>query len=103
MLIQNRKTGDMLVVELQTPRLDSAVAEEFRQEMTRLIAEGEERITLDLGNVEFIDSAGLGAIVSVLKMIGRTGTFELTGVHGAVHKVFTLTRMNRVFTIRDAA
>ena len=101
MVIQTRKAEGMLVVEVDRPRLDAAVADQFRQAMAELIAAGENRIVLDLGKVGFIDSAGLGAIVGVLKMIGRTGSLELAGVHGPVLKVFTLTRMTRVFTIRD--
>jgi anti-sigma B factor antagonist len=47
--------------------------------------------------VRFIDSSGLGAIVSMLKLIGREGDLVLCGVTDPVMSLFKLTRMDRVF------
>jgi anti-sigma B factor antagonist len=53
---------------------------------------------MDLASVTFMDSSGLGAMVAALKSLdGRR--LELCGLTGAVDKVFTLTRMDKVFVI----
>lgn len=94
---------DMLSIRVDVPRLDAAVAEEFRSQMTEIVESGERHLLLDLDRVEHIDSAGLGAVAGLLKQVGRAGTVELTGVKGPVLKVFKLTRMSRLMTINEAA
>jgi anti-sigma B factor antagonist len=52
-----------------------------------------------MSQVSFIDSSGLGAVVSVLKHMGSQGKFHLVSVTPAVMAVLRLTRMDRVFKI----
>ncbi len=59
------------------------------------------RIVLDLGQVEFIDSSGLGAIVAAMKQLGPDRRLDLVALNPNVDKVFRLTRMDSVFRIFD--
>lgn len=63
------------------------------------INEGWHRIVLNLTEVDFIDSSGLAAIASILKMIGPGGDIVICGLNESVLNLFRLTRMNRVFRI----
>ena len=54
---------------------------------------------LDLSEVRFIDSSGLGAIVAALKKMPNGAALELACLSSAVEKVFSLTRINTVFKI----
>jgi anti-sigma B factor antagonist len=56
---------------------------------------------LDLSGVEFVDSSGLGAIVSCLKRLGPRGSLAIAGAQGSVQRLFTLTRMDRVFPLHE--
>ncbi|HKU94996.1 MAG TPA: anti-sigma factor antagonist, partial [Vineibacter sp.] len=56
------------------------------------------RVILDLGAVEFMDSSGLGAIVALLKRIGRDGDLVLAGTRPAVRKLLQITRIDRILT-----
>ncbi|MDT8344373.1 MAG: STAS domain-containing protein [Thermohalobaculum sp.] len=94
--------GRRCVVEIPGPRLDAAVAGEFKRQMVELIDTGAAAIVLDFSAVEFIDSSGLGAVVGAFKHLGPRGSLEIASLRPAVGKVFALTRMNRVFTIHDA-
>ena len=47
----------------------------------------------------FIDSSGLGALVSVLKTVGRNGKLTLTDIKDTVMQTFTRTRMDKIFSI----
>lgn len=86
-----------MVVTVTEKRLDAKIAVSFKDEMSALINAGETTVVLDLSNVGFVDSSGLGAIVTSLKLIGRKGDLLVAGVKDDVMTMFTLTRMDRVF------
>jgi len=89
--------GDTVVVTLLEPRLDGARGLELRQKVAELAAGGTRSILLDLTAVEFVDSTGLGAIVSSFKLLGKGGRLDLCGLSEPVRTVLRLTRMDRVF------
>ena len=92
-----------LVVRLGEERLDAAIAIQFKDRMREMTAQPSGRVVLDLSQVAFVDSSGLGAIVSVMKFLAPARKLELAGLTPTVEKVFRLTRMDSVFTIhRDA-
>jgi|SRR5215813_5155205 len=99
MQIDRRQVGDVLVVQPLEPRLDARVAVSFKETMVNFIKEGHNRIVLNLSNVDFIDSSGLGAIVSSLKALGLKGEFAICGPRDTVLTMFKLTRMDKVFRI----
>ena len=59
------------IVRPATDRLDIEVAGEFRTMLLSLIDQGHRHLVVDLKDVTFIDSSGLGALVSALKTIKR--------------------------------
>ena len=97
MLFEEKKVGEILVVEVLDQRLDARVALEFKQQMHHLISQGNHSIVIALNRVDFIDSSGLGAIVSSLKTLGRGGDMAIAGTREAVRCLFKLTRMDKVF------
>ncbi len=99
MQIQEKKIGDILLVKPVEKRIDASVATEFKGKMIDRINAGDRRIILDFSGVDFIDSSGLGAIVSSLKAIGNDGDLAICGINETVMTLFRLTRMNRVFQI----
>lgn len=66
-----RSEGGM-VVKL-AGRLDLLSASEVKQQLARIIAEGQRRIVVDLDGVTFVDSSGLGALISGLKAARQAG------------------------------
>src|SRR5215510_3362232 len=96
-MINDTSVGDVLVVKPMQQRLDAQEAENFKEHMGKRIQDGHAKIVLDLSRVEFIDSSGLGAIVSSLKMLGGQGSLSLCGIRGTIMAMFKLTRMDRVF------
>lgn len=100
MLLENMEKNGILVVKLLEKRLDAHLAVEFKETLARLISEGHRKILLDLETVEFIDSSGLGAIVSALKRIsGENGDLIICSLQDATSSMFKLTRMDKVFSI----
>ncbi|HLC16903.1 MAG TPA: STAS domain-containing protein [Thermodesulfovibrionia bacterium] len=99
--VEARKEGSVLVVKSLNKRLDAHIAMEFKQKMSDYISRGNDLIVLDISEVEFIDSSGLGAIVSALKLLGGNGDLVIAGTRDSVMRMFKLTRMNKVFNMFD--
>ncbi|MCV6597835.1 MAG: STAS domain-containing protein [Mangrovicoccus sp.] len=102
----SERVGEVQVVTPHEDRLDAAVAIKFKDQMRGLTADAPGRIVLDMAQVGFVDSSGLGAIVGAMKQLGPGQQLELASLTPNVEKVFRLTRMDRVFRIhanRDAA
>lgn len=102
MNLQAERHGNCLVVSVGEPRIDAAAAVDFKDGMRELIAEADQRVILDLDQVDSIDSSGLGAIVAVMKVLGSDRKLELSNLSAKVRTVFRLTRMDAVMTIHDA-
>lgn len=92
----------ILIVRVEERRLDASKAPAFKDEVNQALGEGVTRLVLDLGQVEFIDSSGLGVVVSVLKRLGPSGNLAIANANSAVRRLFSLTRMDRVFTLYDS-
>ncbi len=93
------KAEGVQVVTVKDRRIDAAVAVRFKDKMQELTGETNERVILDLGEVEFLDSSGLGAVVGTMKHLGRNRRLDLANLTPTVEKVFRITRMDRVFRI----
>lgn len=99
MQIHQSTSGECLIVRPLERRIDASTASDFKEKMSEWISAGNRRIVLNLAEVDFIDSSGLGAIVSSLKKIGADGDLVICCVKETVMSLFRLTRMNRVFDI----
>jgi anti-sigma B factor antagonist len=71
--------------------LDVATAPELREQLIRLVSDGRTRLVLDLDGIDFLDSTGLGTVVSALKRARTHG--------GDLRLVCTQTRITRLFEI----
>jgi anti-sigma B factor antagonist len=88
--------------EVITPEgiLDSTKAEEFRQKVDEMLAAGVEVILIDLKDITFIDSSGLGTLVVILKKVrGIDRHLYICSINDQVRMLFELTSMDRVFDV----
>lgn len=99
MELQAKTHNALQVVSVPDARIDAAVAIEFKDAMRAQTDDGAPVVVLDLSNVEFIDSSGLGAIVASMKHMGKERKLALAGLTPNVEKVFKLTRMDSVFSV----
>jgi anti-sigma B factor antagonist len=97
MKFRERTVGDVLVVEILERRLDAKNAVDIKTVFLKKFDGGTVDIAVDMGSVNFIDSSGLGAFVTVLKLLGDRGSLVLFGIRPPVADVFRLTRMDRIF------
>jgi anti-sigma B factor antagonist len=88
------------VIFVREERLDAHNSEELKVEMNRLFESGTKDLLVDLKEVRFIDSSGLGVLVSGFKNAAtRQGSIKLCGLQTQVKSMFELTRLQRVFDI----
>ncbi len=102
MNLDKKLTGDACIITVNESRIDAAVAIQFKDGIRELSQDAPARIILDLEQVGFIDSSGLGAIVAAMKLQGDERKLELAALTPAVKKVFRMTRMDTIFKIHDS-
>lgn len=78
-------------------RLTAINGTAFKENAIKLIEEGHARLIVDMTAITFIDSSGLGALVSVLKRVGNRGEIVVCGLSSSLKQMFAITRMDRVF------
>jgi anti-sigma B factor antagonist len=83
--------------------VDLYTSPQLRDAVNGMIEEGQDRIVLDLTNVGFMDSSGLGVLVTGLKRVReRDGALSLVCPEGSVHKVLAITGLDKVFPIHQS-
>lgn len=102
LLIEQR--GGAVLLTVQEERLDAHNSSELKTQMLKLFEEGKTSLVVDLHAVRFVDSSGLGALVSGFKNASsRNGSLKLAGLQLQVKSMFELTRLHRVFEIFGSA
>ncbi len=104
MLIEVSKLRDWIVLQIDEPRLDAHNSSELKNTIQKHLENGENLLIVDLSKVRFIDSSGLGALLSGYKNAKfHQGSMVLAGLQPRVKSMFELTRLNRVFDIFQEA
>lgn len=91
----------VLCVTVDDDRIDAAVAVQFKDTFRSLLNDHNGRVVIDMKNVAFLDSSGLGSLVAVMKLLPEGYSLELADVQDIVSKVLRLTRMDGVFKIHS--
>jgi anti-sigma B factor antagonist len=100
MNLNSENRNGVIVIQVNEERLDAHNSGDLKIEMQRFFAEGNKNLLVDLKDVRFIDSSGLGALVSGFKnAISQQGSLKLATLQPQVKSMFELTRLHRVFEI----
>ncbi len=92
--------NDIVIIYVKEERLDAHNSGELKSAVQKLYEEGQKNVLIDLKDVRFIDSSGLGALVSGFKnAISHQGNLKLSSLQAQVKSMFELTRLHRVFEI----
>ncbi|HEY0866088.1 MAG TPA: STAS domain-containing protein [Fimbriimonas sp.] len=102
-LIKIEHRDGFTVAQVLTETIETENIAEFRRAIEPLV-ETPAHLVLDLSLVGFMDSTGLGALLSCLRRItSRGGTLRLAGLTPGVRKLFDMVKMDRVFDILPTA
>lgn len=93
----------VVLVLIKADRLDANNANIFKRAMEPVLNDARQAV-IDLGAVRFMDSSGLGALLSCLRRTTASGgLLKLSSLQRAVRAVMEMVRMHRVFDIYDTA
>ena len=100
--LAEREHDDWTVLTV-SGEIDIATAPSLRERLHSLLADGRHKLIIDLDDVGFLDSTGLGVLVGVLKRV-RTqgGELRLICTQPRIAKVFEITRLDSAFAIFDS-
>ena len=102
MTIERTLVRDKVVLRV-AGRMDAESTAAFEAECDSCIAEGFTSLVLDLGELSYVSSMGLGAIVRVAKQIrDGGGEVRICCLTGLVRQLFEITRLNHVFPAHDS-
>lgn len=100
MQLKMTEQGDIVNLIIEEERMDAHNSSDLKEQMLQLFDEGKCNLIIDLSAVRFIDSSGLGALVSGFKNANaREGNLKLCCLQPQVRSMFELTRLHRVFEI----
>lgn len=100
MLLQIVENDKAVLLQIKEARLDAHNSSDLKAQMISLFEQGRINLLVDLQEVRFVDSSGLGALVSGFKNASsRNGNLKLCGLQPQVKSMFELTRLHRVFEI----
>ena len=100
--IDIQTTSDVPVVRLGG-ELDIDQAVRVREHLDKVIDAGTVRLVIDLSDVSYIDSTGLGMLVAVHKRLAaEQGFYVLTVPRASQRKVFEITGLSTVLVIVDS-
>lgn len=94
-----RRDGATVNLTLAINQLDAAASQQVKTTLRALPVEGINRVVIDLGTVSFIDSSGVGALLTLCKWLPPGAVVQLTKVQAEVRAVLELLRLHRVFEI----
>jgi anti-sigma B factor antagonist len=93
------KEIQIIVVEYKS--LDASKVEDFIKLVSDEISKNKKNL-IDLSKVDFVDSAGLGSLLSCLKKAKSSGgELKVFGLTKSVRSLFELMRMQKIFSIYD--
>ena len=96
------RIGDITAVAVPVDELDASNASEFKRDIAPVLLPNT-KLVLDLTHVRFMDSSGLGAMLSCLRLLnGKHGDLKLCGTSAQVRGAFELVRLHRIFDIYNS-
>ena len=100
--ITERQVGDVIILGVAGNIVTGESADTVRGIIHRLLAEGHRKILLDMAQVMWIDSMGIGELVSALASVTHAGgQIKLLKVRGKIKELLAITGIHMIFAIYD--
>ena len=100
--IRERQAGDVTILDLEGKITIGEGSVSLRSAIRRLIEEGKKKILLNLAGVGYVDSSGIGELVSSDTTINREGgQLKLLKLTQKIKDLLTITKLLTVFDVYD--
>ena len=102
MIVSERAVGDTIVVHLQGKLIAGVGAELLRDKLRSLLEQGRRQFIVNLGDVPYMDSTGLGELVHAYATVTRQGgTLKLMNATSRLRDLLVITKLVTVFECFD--
>ena len=102
MTLREKLHGEVVVISLSGSLLGEPGATNLREAVYRLLGENKKHFVIDLGDVRFINSMGLGALIASLTSVrNRGGDMCLARVKDKVQGILMITKLVKVFRLYE--
>jgi anti-sigma B factor antagonist len=100
--IDTRKVNDVTVVDVSGRITLGEGSSALRDEIRKLVEQGDKKILLNLSEVNYIDSSGIGELVSGFTSVGNAGgVMKLLGLTKRVKDLLQITKLYTVFDVHE--
>jgi anti-sigma B factor antagonist len=102
MQLSRRDLGNVTVLDVSGKLTLNEGAGELKERVTGLVSEGRKQIVLNLSNLTYMDSAGLGEMVACHSTAAKNGgAVKLANATGKMKDLLTITKLLTVFDTHD--
>lgn len=102
MTVTERKVGDVTIVDVAGKMMASDTSGRLKDKITSLMFQGEKRIVLNLAEVSYVDSSGLGEMVACYGSVTRGGgELKLASAGNKIRDLLVMTRLVTIFDAHD--
>lgn len=105
MELRHSEQDGVIVVTLDAQNLDARHSETFKTDLMSLVDASETfNVVLDLSPLNFVDSSGLGGLLSVLRHLNsQGGDLKIANMTKQIRAMFEIVRMHKLFEIYNSA
>ena len=98
MQIEQRPSGDVIILDLKGKLVIGSGDELLKDKINSLVQQGHKKLVLNLADVPYVDSAGLGAIVRSYTTVSReNGSLKLLSLTHRIKDLLAITKLLTVF------
>jgi anti-sigma B factor antagonist len=92
--------GDVRILRVKEPKLTYPTLSSFLAEVRRLVEEGTRKLVIDLQAVTYVDSASIGCLMDVRRLLTEQGgLLKLSGLQPRVETMISMTGVNKIIDI----
>ena len=101
--ISERQAGDVTILDLNGKVTIGEGSVALRTAIRRLLGDGKNKILMNLGGVGYIDSSGIGELVSSFTAVNKeNGTLKLLNLTKKIQDLLAITKLLTVFDVFDS-
>ncbi len=97
MRIETKSQGGTLVVAIRDSHLGADTVAEFKRQILQKLSPETHSVLMEMSEVPFVDSTGLGALVAIRRRLGEDGVLAICGSQPSVLELFPLARLDKIF------
>jgi anti-sigma B factor antagonist len=100
--LKQRQSGDVTIIDASGRITLGEGSSAFRDTVKQLVTDGNKKILVNLSDVSYIDSSGIGELVSAFTTVRNGGgELKLLNLTKKVHDLLQITKLYTVFDIKD--